>query len=314
MAEVVLLSLVAKSPMLVRVPVTAAMRMFVGSVSKNEAKVLLGALTELWPVRANGFALGPYLILLWDLIRRQGGDLRSALLNIVSDGDADVARLSGISLKDWDLAQDLKTSALVIDASGSDLAKVNLAGMDLRRSKFSEAVLDGVDFRGCNLEGVAFTYSMIFECSFASANLISADFRGVDPDIDITAVNSAGADAILSGKAAIGYLRYHGGITDPVDDLYVLQNHPRFPIVHKISEKLTTNRNNQLRGLTQRGEAQSDPRFARALIDRFVSLRWAEIDKNDLVSITGDGRSALLRLTEGDAMPAEIAAFLIGWR
>lgn len=313
-AEVVLLSLVAKNPMVVRVPITAAMRAFVGSVSKQEAIVLLGALNEMWPLRANGFGLGPYLVLLWDLIRRQAADLRESLLTITSEGGGQIARLSNISLKDWDVSADLSGSALAIDANGSDIASTNLYNIDLRGSRFSETVLDGVSFANSNLRDVSFNSSMIFECSFVNAELTGADFRGVDPDIDIVATDAAGVETILSGRGAVGYLRFRGALTDQIDSYFVYSNHPGHPIIHKISEKLTANRNNQLRGLTQRGEAQADPRFARSFIDRLGSLGWAEIDKNDLVSVTGEGRSALLSLTEGRLMHDEITQFLTNWK
>ncbi|KQR81191.1 hypothetical protein ASG07_12030 [Sphingomonas sp. Leaf343] len=186
--------------------------------------------------------------------------------------------------------------------------------MALVGSDFSEAVLDGVNFSGSDLTGVSFKSSMLFECNFIDANLDGADFIGVDPDIDIIAKSADGAESVLSGKHAIGYLRFAGASTDYIDNFYIYSNHRLFPIIAKISEKLTTNRNNQLRGLTQRGEAQVDPRFARAFVDRLNQLGWSEVDKNQLVSITALGRSALGKLVDAETMADEVSAFISSWR
>lgn len=313
-AEVVLQSLVSRSPMLVRVPITAAMRVFVGSVSGDDANTLLNSLTDLWPVRANGFALGPYLVLMWDLIRRHAASPLIGLLQITSEGTGNVARLSNVTLRDWDLSSSIHGETVAIDATGSDLSGVHLSGLALVGSDFSEAVLDGVNFSGSDLTGVSFKSSMLFECNFIDANLDGADFIGVDPDIDIIAKSADGAESVLSGKHAIGYLRFAGASTDYIDNFYIYSNHRLFPIIAKISEKLTTNRNNQLRGLTQRGEAQVDPRFARAFVDRLNQLGWSEVDKNQLVSITALGRSALGKLVDAETMADEVSAFISSWR
>ncbi len=51
-------------------------------------------------------------------------------------------------------------------------------GLDMRFSTFEEALLDGVAFLECNLEGSRFRKSTLSRCCFDGSNLRGADFRG----------------------------------------------------------------------------------------------------------------------------------------
>jgi hypothetical protein len=115
---------------------------------------------------------------------------------------------------------------------------------------------------------------------------------------------------VLSGPAAIGWLKFRGADTDPVEPFFELQHHEKFPIVYKICENISEQKNSQLRGLTQRGAAQADPPFARSFVAALRNANLIEIVKNELVSATSAGRKELTRFVEHHEMPPVIEAFL----
>lgn len=308
-AETVLTSLVDRQPIDIRVPVTAAMRTFVASMSAEEGAVLTRALTELWPQRANGMLLGPYLVLLWDFLKKQSGSAESALVAVITGGQ-NVAHLSDVQLRDIDFEGNLGDEGLLIRGNESDFSNVSFAGLKLSNAVFRNSVFDDVTFANADLSGADFSNSIIFETDFSSAKLTGADFRKCDADINIKVVTANALEKVLVGKAALGWLRYHGAVTDDLDDVYVLAHHPKYPIIAKIAEKLTVNTNNQLLGLTQRGTASADPKLARGFIDKLQAWGWASIDKNDLVTASADGRAALSAMINGSRMAVEIAEFI----
>jgi len=307
--ETLMAGLATREPAIVRVPITAAMRSFVTSMSPDEGKVLVRALSDLWPQRSSGLSLGPYLVLLWDWMRRHTPSARSALLEVTSLGQA-VSHLSDLSVRGLDLGADLHGDTLSVRADESEFSQTSFSGINLQGSHFRSCVFDEVDFSDCNLRDVNFSSSIIFETNFSNTQLLGSDFRSVDLDINIKVTGHSRAEEVLVGTSALGWLRFHGALTDNIDDIYVLSNHSKFPIISKISEKLSTNTNNQLLGLTQRGVASADPRCARSFVDRLLALNWATIDKNNLVTATGSGRSALLPLLDAERMAPEIAEFL----
>jgi hypothetical protein len=136
----------------------------------------------------------------------------------------------------------------------------------------------------------------------------------MDRDSSISVETKDGLSNVLGGDAAIGYLRYNGAQTDKVESYYIYRNHPKFSIVEKVCERISDQRNNQLRGLTQRGEARADPPFARELVNRLVSTGWIEIDRHDLVSATPIGRNILAQVVLHQRLPTEIAEFLESWK
>lgn len=308
-SEFFLETLVARSPASIKIPITPAMRSFVGSVSEEQAAVLLGSLAELWPSRASFSTIGQYLVLIWDAARKREGGLKSALSNLTGDR-SDGLQISQITLKSVDLSRDLHTQSLRVHAENSELGELSFDGIDLTGSDFSGTVLDTVSFKDCELKECRFNGALIFECDFTNSDVSGADFSHIDGDSNFFVMSEGGISSIFSGRAAIGYLRYKGASTSPVEDYYVFKNHPRFSIVEKICERLSEQRNSQLRGLTQRGEARADPPFARALVDRFVSDGWVEIDRNDLASATPTGRNILAQVVSHEFLPEQIVRFL----
>ena len=158
--------------------------------------------------------------------------------------------------------------------------------------------------------GPNFKSALIFESNFNRVEVEDCDFSLVDNDSNIVAANFEGEPIILSGRGAIGFFRYHGAKTDDVSSYHELQHHPRFAIVQKICERIAEQRNSQVRGLTQRGAAQVDPPFARGFLNCLAKAGLVEIDGNDLVSATADGRRDLPRLLAHDELPEAIAKFL----
>jgi hypothetical protein len=159
--------------------------------------------------------------------------------------------------------------------------------------------------------GADFTKCLIFECDLTGTTVSGADFRQFDADSTFFLRNGGEEVVRLSGKAAIGYLKYQGAKTDDVEDFFWLQHHPKFSIIIKICEPLTQQRNNQLRGLTQRGEAHKDPPFARAFVQYLRQNGLVEIDFRNLVSATPEGRNLLPKVLEDGTMPEIIRDFLI---
>ena len=119
---------------------------------------------------------------------------------------------------------------------------------------------------------------------------------------------------ILQSDDLIGWLKFHGMQTDAIDDFFVVQHEPKFPILEKIVEKLCEQNKRQLLGLTQKGYAQDDPDFARASIKLLERMGWVAIDRNDLVGPTAAGRNVLGRINEGRSIPPELVALLQDWR
>jgi hypothetical protein len=136
-----------------------------------------------------------------------------------------------------------------------------------------------------------------------------ADFRFLDETTNFV-INESGTVIALSRYSAIGYLRFHGAITDDVDSYYVYQHYPKFSIVTKICENIQDQKKSQLRGLTQRGVAQADPRFARAFVDHLRGSGLIVIDNNNLVSASPEGRRQLPLFIDRKTMPECIEVFL----
>lgn len=312
-AEMFLESLSSRSPVEIVIPVSAAMRSFAGSITEENRTALLQVLADLWPQRGAHHSLGPYLTLLWEAARRQQGGLRGSLLALSGNNSGEIVQLSSVALKQLDFQKDFQGSALCINAAGSELEEINFEGIDLTRSDFTGATLDAISFRGCDLSECTFGSALLFECDLVGATLSGADFKDLDKDSHIIVKLTDYSVCTLSDKFAIGYLRYHGAITSEIEDYFVHYHNPKFSILEKICERLTDQKYSQLRGLTQRGEARSDPPFARGFVDRLVNMGWVEIGRNNLVSATALGRNVLSQFVSHKEMPDAIGKFLSEW-
>lgn len=309
-SEFYLSSLSERYPAPIKVPVTPAMRNFVSSITELEIEYLTTNLSELWPSRQSFSSLGLYLVLLWDAMHKSSDDFMTSLRYITGSRTSGNIQISYTSLKNIDFTFDFAGQSLRLDAEGSDFSECRFDGIDLRGSNFSESALDTVSFRDYDLSGCRFERALLFECDLSGTSVRGADFSKIDEDSNFVVENIGGGRAILSGKAAIGYLSYHGAKTAWIESYFVFRNHSKFSIVEKICERLSEQRNSQLRGLTQRGEARADPPFARQFVDRLANAGYVDIDRNSLVSATPAGRNALTKVISRQTLPDIIASFL----
>ena len=312
--EFYLEKLSSRLPVNISIPITSAMQGFAGSIGPADARSLWLALCDLWPTRASLPDLGGYLVLLWEGARRQPDGLLGALLDLSGAQAGRQLQLSNITLKQVIFDKQLFGKDIVMNLSNSEISEVDFDGICLVGSEICNATLDAVSFSGCDLRNVSFRSSLIFECNFSNAIIEGADFSGIDRESSISIETDEGMSNVLGGDAAIGYLRYNGAQTDKIESYYIYRNHPKFSIVEKVCERIADQKNNQLRGLTQRGEARADPPFAREFVDRLVSAGWIEIDRHDLVSATPMGRNVLAQVVLHHRLPDEIAEFLESWK
>lgn len=301
-------SLLARTPSPITVPVSEAMRSFVASMHQEEICSLWQLLGEQWGRRSMDDGIGGYLTLLWDSAPHLTGEYDEALASIGTD--ASTIPLNEVTVKEIDFSRLRKEDSRAVNAARSSLADIKFDGLNLARSNFSNTIADSVSFRDTDLSYSTFQESLLFECDFSGATLDEANFEYLDRLSSIIIIDEGGAPTQLVGDEAIGYLKFNGANTSPVDDIFVYCHHPRFSILKKICEKVSEQRNSQLRGLTQRGESRVDPPFARALVDRLVGLGWVTIDQNDLVSATPTGRPILQRVAATEAIAAELVQLL----
>lgn len=308
--EMFLSALTARVPAHIGIPITEAMRTFVASIDEKGVNDLWQLLAELWPQRASNSTLGSYLALLWDSSARLEGKWNESLSLLGVNAQTKSIPLNDISIKDIDFSKLGKGTSVAVTASNSALADAKFDYLVMKDSTFDGAILDSVSFRDCDLSGSSFNSALLFECDFSGSIVDNANFETLDPDSSIL-VAGRSSDAIrLIGEAALGYLRYNGAITSKVGDIHIYKHHPKYPILEKICERISEQRNSQLRGLTQRGEARADPPFARETMDKLVALGWVVIDRNELVSVTPAGRPVIQRVASGEELPRELVEYL----
>ncbi|HEU0152608.1 MAG TPA: pentapeptide repeat-containing protein, partial [Arenimonas sp.] len=292
-------------------PITSPMRSFVASAPPEIAKGFINALQGNWAKRQIS-NLGLYLSLGVDLLSAQEGGFAKALHKVASKQAGGALDFEGIALKDMDLsAVSLDRKKLLIHAKDSSLMEVSLKGLDLASSDFSASVLDRVSFTDCQLGGCSFASAIVFECDLSNSSVAGADFTGLDAASNFM-VKVSGDAVVLAGPAAIGWLRFNGATTDAVPAYVELQHHPKFAIVLKICENISDQKNSQIRGLTQRGSAQSDTAFAKEFLTHLRNSEIITIVRNELVTTTSEGRKKLTRFVDHKDMPTEIESFLRG--
>ncbi len=159
------------------------------------------------------------------------------------------------------------------------------------------------------MSGVSFANALLYECDMTDVDVTGADFTGLDAASSLLLFRTGEPVRRLIGARAVGYLAYHGAYTDPVDEFYRWQHHPRFLVVMKICERVMAQKNSQLRGLTQRGEAHDDPPLARAFVQHLKQKGLITIGRNELVTATPEGRQIIPLLVEHNSLPPEIAQF-----
>jgi len=293
-------------------PITRAMRAFIAALPDKLAELYLNAMESSWAKRSQQ-DLGGYFAAAFDLLRNRSDGLRISLCKLMRTSGGRL-EFNDISLRDVEFSSSEIGTAAQFICSGSTLTEVVFRGIDMTGSNFENATFDRCSFIDCNLNFSNFRSTLIFENNFNRVEVEGCDFSFLDNDSNIVAANSEGEPILLSGRGAIGFFKYHGAKTDDVDSYYELQHHPRFAIIQKICERISEQHKSQLRGLTQRGAAQVDPPFAREFMKCLVKAGLVDIDGNDLVSATAEGRRELPRLISHDELPEEIAIFLRDYR
>jgi len=290
-------------------PITAPMRSFVASAPEDITQAFQGALQSHWAKRQLPH-LGTYLSLSSDLLAGQEGGLAKAMHRVLGRPGGAGFDFENMSIKDLDLTPAaLGRKKLMLHAKGSSWNEVTFKGADLSNSEFEGAILDRVILADCKLDGCDFGSAVVFECDLSGATVQGANFLGVDATSNFV-VRVNGEPAVLIGQNAIGWLKYSGALTDNVPAYFELQHHPKFSIVLKICEHLADQKNSQIRGLTQRGAAQSDPPFAREFVGHLKNKRIITFVRNELASVTNEGRTVLSRLVNHQDLPNEIEEFL----
>lgn len=308
-AERYLDTLVRRSPVVANVPITTAMRGFAASIGDEDISLIWQAFAELWPQRASHYELGPYLNLLWESARRSPFGLVNQLREVTGETQSGELDFNNITIRDINLSSDV-SEILKLNVSESSISDSDFSGINMTGSIFVKSVLDNVSFNDANLSGAKFDKALIFECEFSGTIVSGADFRGIDPDCSLIIRYEDDSIVSLIGRQALGYLKFHDAIVDDVDNYFVFKHHPKYSIVKKILEKISEQRNSQLRGLTQRGEARVDPPFARQFIDHLAASGWLSIDKNNLVSVSPAGRPEVHRMVTSEYMSDAVSDFL----
>ncbi len=293
-------------------PITRAMRAFIAALPEESAALYLNALESSWAKRSQQ-DLGVYFAAAFDLLRNRPEGLRLSLSKLMRTSEGRI-EFGDSSLKDIEFSAYEIGSPTQFIFNGGTLTEVVFRGLDMTGSDFENATFDRCSFIDCKLNSSNFKSTLIFESNFNRVEVEGCDFSLADNDSNIVAANSEGEPILLSGRGAIGFFKYHGAKTDSVSPYHELQHHPRFAIIQKICERISEQHKSQLRGLTQRGAAQVDPPFARDFMKCLVKADLVEIDGNDLVSATAEGRRELPRLLAHDELPEAIAAFLREFR
>lgn len=307
-SEIIVGSMCSNRPIDLNLPITRAMRAFVAALPEESAAQYLQAMESSWTKRSQQ-GLGAYFAAAFDLLRTRPEGLRVSLSRLMRASEGRL-EFSDVSLRDVEFASLEMGATAQFICSGGTLTEVVFRGLDMTGSNFEGATFDRCSFIDCKLNSSNFKSALLFESNFNRVEVEECDFSLVDNDSNIVAANAEGEPIILSGRGAIGFFKYHGAKTDDVSSYHELQHHPRFAIVQKICERISEQRNSQLRGLTQRGAAQVDPPFAREFMDCLVRAGLVEIDGNSLVSATAEGRRELPRLLAHDELPEAISTFL----
>lgn len=307
-SEVIVGSMCSSRPMDISLPITRAMRAFLAALPEESSNQYLQAMESSWSNRSQQ-SMGVYFAAAFDLLRTRPEGLRASLSRLMRAPEGRL-EFSDVSLRDVEFINSEMGAATQFICNGSTLTEVIFRGLDMTNSNFEGATFDRCSFIECKLNSSNFRSTLIFESNFNRVEVEGCDFSAIDYDSNIVAANSEGEPILLSGRGAIGFLKYHGAKTDDVSSYHELQHHPRFAIVQKICERISEQRNSQLRGLTQRGAAQVDPPFAREFMNCLAKAGLVEIDGNNLVSATADGRKELPRLLAHAELPEAIAEFL----
>lgn len=276
-----------------RIPVSDAMRAFAASMGNEESEKVIARLQELWPHRDES-PINVFISFFWEAMRLRPQGLVGSLSEIARVTEKETINLSGLSLDRVTLSKnDCRNGKIRLLGERSHLSNSLISDLDMSGSSLSMGTIDSVTFSDVNLSNVDFRGSLLFECGFRNVSINGADFRNIEDGSNVVAWKESGSFEILSDKELLGYLRFHGALTDDVEDFFVAKHHEKFSIVMKICENIAEQKKSQHRGLTQRGAAHADPVFARSFVSFMQRRGYIDIDRHDLVSATPEGRRVI---------------------
>ncbi|MCX6955747.1 MAG: pentapeptide repeat-containing protein [Verrucomicrobia bacterium] len=283
------------------IPITDAMKTFIGSKPPEEIRAALKCLTS--KLRSGQrHIVGPLTCLLWDGISKLDGPdpIKVGLSEISERLDFSDIALDRISLS----SSTKPLSAPGIHFANAVISDCSFEAADLTGASFAHATLQGVSFSSAKLNTVNFTGATLQDVDISHADLAKADVNELD--INSTIIKDG---KIYSGNNGIGLMVFLGATISQIAPIHVLQHHPSFEIAQKIARKLVEGGLRQERGLTQRGAARQDTDFARSFLTTLEALHFAESPRgrNDLIEITDSGRRVLGDLVEKRAIDPQIA-------
>lgn len=294
-----------------KVAVSDAMSTFITSLPNKTLLSIRTAIKQNWKRLQHCAGIGNVLSVLWGGLSHL--DIKKPFASILPELMGKPTEIRGINLYRISFSNNVvKSSYKSIHFHDSTLSDVNMA----------HATLDEASFNGCLLEEVNLTDAVLKntqfnDCLFYHLNLSSIQFEDVtfaDIDLDSSIVVKLRKDEppqIFLGKMAIGYLKYKGAVTDPVEDIYVMAHHPNFAIMDKICDKLTTQTIHQRLGLAQRGASRQDPKFAERLIDAMINNGFLCDVRGKQVRTTPEGRTVFQDIRDRKGIHPTMQKFLM---
>ena len=298
------------------IPITDAMRTFVASKTEEEIHALVEKLRSLWGQRSVLKGIGRLLTLLWDgLVRYFGVGSQVARSCLVSVSGQPIA-LDHLILTRLVLSSEVAPADLSgMNCTDSELYDIDLTGAKLQRADFSRSLLESVSFSAADLTDCSMAKTLAMDIDVSGAILTNADFRAIKSDeisILVEDTEDPAARRRLEGEDALGYVRFHNAITDPLPDEVIFRHHPKFDIAKKVLEKLAEQNLRQRRGLEQRGAASKDVSFAKALVRHLSNEKLVVTPRarKDLLSVTELGHEQFSRFVETGRLPDVVVVFL----
>lgn len=296
--ERILLALHEEQPFRWHVAVSDLMRQFFASRSIAEISRSFEKTKSYWS-RRDHMSSSVYLGVMWKAIEMSQKGAIQTLSELCFNPETKRVDISNISLSQISLDGSSTRLHLKLDGRDSVISMANFLRMNLRGSIFDRCIFESTEIKDCNLSEVSFRDCIFIGGVIENVTLVDADFRGMDKSSELFVRDlSAAKPNVISGDELLGYLNFNGAITDEIGEYYKIRFHKKFPIAFKICANISEQKNSQLRGLTQRGAAQSDPAFARNFVDFLSSIGFIEFGNNNLVSVTPEGRGPITRFVK----------------
>lgn len=313
-AESLLIGLDNKEPILDQVPISDAMKIFVNSIDKPTKAKYLNSLSILWKSSGVDRGKGQLLNLLWESVLglySNNADFNRECLNTIAGNPPQLQSIDINKLKFS--SKESPADLNKINFQSSAIYDLSFVSADLNHSDFSNCTIENCNFSGCNLTNSSFSGSFMIEIDLTDCILFGCNFTKIQPsDISILLADSSSmVRNTLHSKDALGYLNYKGAFTDHVESKYIIQNHPKFPIVDKIIDKLSEQLLRQRRGLEQRGAARQNVSLAKSFISYLEQLKLVSSPKarKDLIEVTDQGRDIFNQYIKSQEVPEQILRF-----